>query len=472
MAKTWATFGADLHLEVCGTRVRAAVEQALRDAVQGGRLRPGTRMPPTRTLARDLGVARNTVAEAYAQLVAEGWLVARSGSGSWVSERAASRRARGRARPEAHQFRFDLSPGSSDASSFPRAAWQAATRRALAAAPYDVFGYSDPRGLPQLRRELADYLSRTRGVRTTSEQVVVCSGFAQGLALVCRTLHSRGVRTLAIEEDGHRLHHEIVTAAGLRTRPVPIDAAGAEVERFGDAGAALLSPAHQYPHGVPLDPARRTAAVRWAAQRGAFLVEDDYDGEFRYDRQAVGALQALAPERVVYTGTVSKTLAPGVRLGWLVVPDRLLDDVLAAKRLTAGQHGTLDQLAFAEFLRSGGYDRHVRSRRLVYRRRREQLVAALARHAPATRIHGVAAGLQTVVELPPGTDEADVIARARERGLAVGGLREHHLTRRPTPYPALVVSFGTPPDHAFSSAVARLCAVLAEVKPGRPAAAG
>jgi GntR family transcriptional regulator/MocR family aminotransferase len=183
-------------------------------------------------------------------------------------------------------------------------------------------------------------------------------------------------------------------------------------------------------------------------------------------------LQALAPQRVVYAGTVSKTLAPGVRLGWLVVPDPLLDGVLAAKRLTAGQHGALDQLTFAEFLRSGAYDRHVRSRRLIYRRRREQLLAALERHAPAIRVRGVPAGLHTVLELPPGTDEAEVIALVRERGVAVSGLRDCRLTRRPTPYPALVVSFGTPPDHAFSTAVARLCAVLADVKPGRPAAAG
>lgn len=455
-----------------GTRVRVAVEGALRDAVQSGRLHPGTRMPPTRSLARDLGVARNTVAEAYAQLVAEGWLIARSGSGTWVAERAAARPPRGRVRREARPPRYDLSPGSPDVSSFPRAAWQAATRRALAAAPHDVFSYADPCGLPELRRELAAHLSRTRGVRTAAEQVVVCAGFVQGLALVCRVLQSRGVRTIAVEEDGHRLHRDIVAAAGLRPRPVPVDAAGAQVERFGVAGAALLTPAHQYPHGVPLDPVRRTAAVRWAAERGAVLVEDDYDGEFRYDRQAVGALQALAPERVVYAGTVSKTLAPGLRLGWLIVPEWLLDDVLAAKRLTAGQHGTLDQLTFAEFLRSGAYDRHVRSRRLVYRRRREQLLAALARHAPATRVSGVAAGLHAVVELPTGSDEAQVVAQARERGVAVLGLRECRLTRRPTPDPALVVSFGTPADHAYSTAVARLCAVLAELKPGLPAAAG
>jgi GntR family transcriptional regulator/MocR family aminotransferase len=463
MPKTWAISGADLHLEIRGKRVRAAVEQALRDAVQGGRLPPGTRLPPTRTLARDLGLARNTVAEAYAQLVAEGWLTARSGSGTWVAERAAARRRRTLPGPDpTHTPRYDLSPGSPDVSSFPRTTWLAAARRALATAPRDAFGYGDPRGLPQLRHELAGYLARTRGVRTDAEHLVICAGFVEGLALLCRVLHARGVDTFAIEEDGHQLHRDVVLAHRLRVRAVPVDAAGARVDLFGAAGAALLTPAHQYPHGVPLEPARRTAALRWAVAQDALLIEDDYDGEFRFDRQSIGALQALAPEQIVYAGTASKSLAPGVRLGWLAVPSRLLDDVVAAKRLTLGQHGTTDQLTFAEFLRSGAYDRHVRSRRLGYRRRREYLLRALQRHAPAVRVHGVAAGLHTMFELPAGTDEAAVIERAAQRGVAVSGLTSHRLSRRAVPYPALVVSFGTPPEHGFSTAVARLCAVLAE----------
>ena len=463
MSKTWAAFGADLHLDLAGTRVRAALERSLREAVQGGRVRPGTRMPPTRTLAGDLGVARNTVADAYAQLVAEGWLVARSGSGTWVAERPAQ--ARLRQRPDAaapRTFRYDLRPGAPDLSSFPRAAWHAALRRALAMAPREAFGYADPRGLPELRHALAEYLARARGVRSDPDHIVVCAGFVHGLALVGSALRSRGAGTLAIEEDGHRLHHAVIRAAGLSIRTVPVDGHGARVDQFGAAGAALLTPAHQFPRGVPLSPDRRAAALRWAAEHDAVLIEDDYDGEFRYDRQAVGAVQALAPESVMYAGTASKTLAPGVRLGWLVLPARLLDDVISAKRLSGGQHATLDQLAFAELLRSGGYDRHVRSRRLTYRRRREQLLAALHRHAPPVRVHGVAAGLHTLLELPSAVEESAVIARAADRGLALSGLSEHRLSRRPT-FPGLVVSFATPPEHAYSTAIARLCSTLAEV---------
>jgi GntR family transcriptional regulator/MocR family aminotransferase len=465
MTKTWATFGADLHLEITGTRVRAEFEKALREAVRSGRLHPGTRLPSSRVLAGDLGIARNTVADAYAQLVAEGWLEARPGSGTWVAERVTRRgRARPVSRPAAQPtVRYTLAPGSPDLSSFPRSVWLAAARRALSTAAAADLGYGDPRGQPLLRTELADYLARARGVHSDPDQVVVCTGMLAGLGLLARVLRRRGAQTVAMEQDGHRLHRDVVTGAGLRVRAVPVDTEGAQVAAFGDAEAAVLTPAHQFPHGVPLAPHRRTAAVRWAADHGGLIVEDDYDGEFRYDRQAVGAMQALAPERVVYAGTASKTLAPGVRLAWLVVPPALIDDVLDVKRTVYGMSGALDQLTFAELLRSGAYDRHVRSRRLVYRRRRTYLLAAVARVAPQVRPHGVAAGLHTVLELPPGTDEAQVVRRAAAHGVAVSGLAEHRLSRRPSTVPGLVVSFGTPADHAFTAAVARLCAVLAEI---------
>jgi len=463
MAKTWATFGADLHLDVRGTRSRASLERALRDAVQSGRLNAGTRLPSTRALAADLGIARNTVAEAYAQLVAEGWFTARTGSGTWVSDQAVARKARPRPGNErARPPRYDLSPGSPNVSSFPRTEWQAAARRAVANAPSDALRYGDPRGLHALRTELADYLARARGVRADADSIVICSGFVQGLSLVCRVLSSRGVTTLAMEEDGHRLHRDVVVNAGLRARPIPIDTDGVQVERFGSAGAAMCTPAHQFPHGVPLVAARRTAAVRWAAENRAVVIEDDYDGEFRFDRQAIGALQALAPDVVIYAGTASKALAPGVRLGWLVAPPGLRDDIVDAKRLFDGPHGTLDQLTFAEFLRSGAHDRHVRSRRLAYRRRREHLLRSVSQHAPAVRVLGVAAGLHAVLELPRGADAQAVIATAADRGVAIAGMREFRLSRRPVQSNGIVVSYGTPPDHAFSTAIARLCAVLAE----------
>jgi len=366
--------------------------------------------------------------------------------------------------PAPSTVRFDLRPGHPDLSAFPRAAWLSAARRALNAAPTDAFGYGDPRGRPELRHALAGYLSRARGVRADAERIVVCNGFAQALSLLCEVLAGRGATTMAVEAYGHHSHRRLASARGLRVRETTVDAHGAVVAEFGDARAALLTPAHQFPLGVAMAAQRRTQAVRWAGSAGALVIEDDYDGEFRYDRQAIGAMQALAPDRVAYAGTASKTLAPGVRLGWLVLPAHLVDDVTAAKAAADRQTGVLGQLTLAELIGSGGYDRHVRRCRLTYRRRRDRLVALLAERAPHVRVTGVAAGMHAVLELPPGCDEDDTVARARARGLALDGLgafggRDH---RRP---PALVIGYGTPPAHAFTAALARLAATLADLTP-------
>jgi len=226
--------------------------------------------------------------------------------------------------------------------------------------------------------------------------------------------------------------------------------------------AALLTPAHQYPLGVALAPARRRQVAAWAAQIGAVVIEDDYDGEFRYDRQAVGALQSLAPEHVVYVGTASKSLVPGLRLGWLALPADLVEAVTERKLAAGKLTSSLDQLALAEFIRAGGYDRQVRRARLIYRQRRDRLVGALAREVPDVRVSGIAAGLHVLVRLPAGRSEDDVVARAAERGLALQGLAGSRAGELQLG-PALIVGYATPPGHAFSAAVARLCAVLREV---------
>jgi GntR family transcriptional regulator/MocR family aminotransferase len=463
VAKAWAISGVDLHVDVAGTRVRAGLESALRDAVRSGQLPAGLRLPSSRQLAFDLGLARNTVAEAYGQLVAEGWLVARQGSGTRVAHRVLDRdNATPTATAVAAIPRYDLRAGSPDLSSFPSARWAAALRSVLASVPVEALGYGDPRGRPETREALAGYLARARGVRCDPERIVVCSGFAQGLSLLCSVLRAKQgktVSTVAVEAYSLPAYRDILGARGVRPCALAVDSNGAAVESLTDEAAVLLTPAHQFPLGPSLAPARRAAAVSWAVQSDGLVLEDDYDGEFRYDRHPLGAVQALAPDHVAYLGTASKTLAPGLRLGWLVLPRPLVEPVVAAK---SGEDytGVLEQLTLARFITSGGYDRHVRRRRLVYHRRRDALLQALARSVPDATVTGVAAGLHALVRLPDGVSEEAVIAGAARSRLAIGGLAPYRVGVQDHP-PALVVGYATPPDHAYTGALARLTATLA-----------
>ncbi|MCP2306960.1 MocR-like pyridoxine biosynthesis transcription factor PdxR [Kitasatospora paracochleata] len=471
--ESWATFGGDLHLDLPSGRarglgLRAALEDALRSAVRDGRLSAGTRLPSSRALAADLGIARNTVAEAYTQLTAEGWLTSRQGSGTVVAEREPQSRpaAPPPLPPRPAEPRHNLMPGSPDLSHFPRGAWLAAARRAFATAPHAAFGYGDPRGRIELRRALADYLARVRGVRTDPERLLICSGYTQGLGLVCAAMHRRGLRTVAVEEYGLPPQQAVIAAAGPSTVALALDDHGARTEQLlrTDAGLAVLTPAHQFPSGVPLRAARRAAAIAWARATDGVVLEDDYDGEFRYDRQAVGALQSLDPERVVYAGTASKSLAPGLRLGWLALPTALVEPVLEQKRLADGQSGSIDQLTLAELITSGDYDRHIRRSRLRYRRRRDQLVAALARVAPEVTVTGINAGLHAVLRLPAGApNEEELLRQARWLGISLNTLswcRAAAAGPDPDAPSALVIGFGTPPDHAWPAALDALCTLV------------
>ncbi|WP_328937796.1 PLP-dependent aminotransferase family protein [Streptomyces tauricus] len=474
MAGSWATFGVDLHVEVARTRsgLRRGLTDALREAVRGGRLSPGIRLPSSRSLAADLGIARNTVADAYADLVAEGWLTARQGSGTRVAQRDVPVPASPARKPRLPRGpAYDLVPGTPDLASFPRAEWLKAYRRALTAAPNDALGYGDPRGRVELRTALAGYLARARGVRADPDHILICSGFVHGLMLLGEVLRRRGARTLAVESYGLDVHRDLIERARLESVPLPFDELGTRTDDLaqhgdggsggsGTVGGVLLTPAHQFPMGVPLRPDRRAAVVDWARRSGGLILEDDYDGEFRYDRQPVGALQGLDPDRVVYFGTASKALAPGLRLGWLVLPPDVAPEVMAAKGGADWSCGVLDQLTLAEFLSSGAYDRHVRASRLRYRRRRDQLVAALAARAPSVTATGIAAGFHAVLRLPPGTEQS-VVRAAAWHGLAVHGLTAYrHPAATPPPADALVVGYGTPSDSAWPRALETLCGAL------------
>jgi GntR family transcriptional regulator/MocR family aminotransferase len=491
MADYWSTLDVDLHLAVdpaSGRRI--GLEHALREAIRDGRLAPGVRLPSTRTLAVELGLARGTVSAAYDQLVAEGHLVAVRGSGTRVASAAGRDSANGPgalgttlrpgtsgelrsattlSRPsELRHLAHDLRPGTPDLSRFPRAAWLRAARRAVNAAPSEVFGYGDPRGRIELRRALAEYLGRTRGVLADPEHMVIVSGTLQGLSLLGQVLGG-GV---AMEDPYMPLFRQAVRATGAEVVPLPVDDDGARVDLlsgrdFRDVGTVVVTPSHQYPIGCTLHPARRQALAEWA-RAGRYVVEDDYDGEFRYDRQPVGALQGVLPDHTVYLGTASKTLGPGVRLAWMVLPEPLVGPVTEAKRHADHQSETLGQVTLAEFIASHDYDRHIRASRLRYRRRRDLLAERLrsraGRPAAGFAVEGIAAGLHALVRLEPaGMREDEVLQRASGFGLALEGLGD--LWDRAAKISAsrpqgVVVGFGCPTEAAYPRALDALVRAL------------
>jgi GntR family transcriptional regulator / MocR family aminotransferase len=442
-----------LRLDRGGTPLRAQIEDQLRDAVRGGRLGPGTALPSSRALARELGVSRGVVVEAYAQLAAEGYLVARQGAPTRVSEAASPGPDAAPAAVGERPPRFDFRTGRPDVSLFPRTAWLASLRRALRDAPDDRFDYGDPRGAPELRDALARYLGRVRGVACDPERVVVTSGMAQGMAIFARALSPRGARRIGMEDPSSGPGRAQLASNGLEIVPIPVDEHGLQAERLRAVDAVMVTPAHQFPLGVVLSPDRRAALLEWAANAGGVVLEDDYDAEYRYDRQPVGAVQGLAPDLVAYAGSISKTLAPGLRLGWLVVPERLLDAVTAAKASDDLGTPVVEQLALADFLERGELDRHLRRTRVVYRDRRDALVTALGRLLPECPIAGVAAGLHLVVRLPAGTDEQAVLDAARSRGVGLSGISEHRI--KPGP-PALLLGYGRLPEPTVELAVRAL----------------
>jgi GntR family transcriptional regulator/MocR family aminotransferase len=351
-------------------------------------------------------------------------------------------------------------PGSPDVAAFPRAAWLASARRALTVAPTEALRNGDPRGRPELRQALAEYLGRARGVRTSPDAIVICAGTRNAVELLARVFSKHG--PIAIEAYGLFIFREAIAAMGVPTTPIGIDEDGAAVDELDriEAAAALLTPAHFFPHGVPLHPARRTAVIEWSRRTGGYVLEDDYDGEFRYDRQPVGAVQGLDPQRVAYLGSASKSLSPALRLGWMALPDDLVEPVIVAAGGQQFYVNAIDQLTMADFITSGQYDKHIRRMRNSYRRRRDALVQRL--QAFDIGISGLSAGLHLLLLLPDDT-EHEVLRRAGEAGISLSGLSRlrHPLAGADVPAAdGLVVNFGAPADHAFGAAVDALCSVL------------
>ncbi len=475
------TSGPDLLLELARERggLEAQVELGLRNAIRDGRLAAGTALPSTRALARDLGVSRRVAVGAYEQLIAEGWLVARRGSGTFVGRPAPAgeqpHAATGDAAPSGpttatpaagaqargQRLAYDFFAGSPDLASFPRAAWLRALREALRDAPDVALHYPDPAGTPALRTALARRLGRARGVLASAQRIVVTTGARQGLALLARALVARGAQRVAVEWPTLPLHVEVLETGGLAVARIPVRADGIDVERVAasDADAVLVTPAHQMPLGVALAPDRRAALLEWAAAGDRLVIEDDYDAEFRFDRRPLGALQALDPGGVAYLGSASKTLAPGVRLGWLALPEELTGDVVREKELDDGGTPVLDQLALARLIESGAFDRHLRSSRRLYAARRQALAVALESEIPGVHLSGMSAGLHAIARLPLRVRADALDAAARARGVGV----------YPLPQPdgwtdALVLGYASLSEPAIAEGVRRLAAALAEAR--------
>ncbi len=444
-------------LDRSGPPLSGQLAAAVREAVADGRLASGTRLPASRDLARELGVSRGLVVGVYEQLLAEGRLVARRGAGTYVAPDAAAVTL---APVEPAAARTALRPGIPDLGRFPRQLWRRAYERALREASAADLDYGDPCGAFRLRVELAGYLARMRAARVAPERLIVTSGAAQALALLARVAPGPAEPSIAVEDPGSAAIREHLSAGGLTPVPVPVDEEGIDVDALARTGArtVVITPAHQFPTGVVLSAARRGALLDWARAAGGLVIEDDYDAEFRYDREPVGCLQGRAPEQVALVGSLSKSLAPALRLGWLAAPPARTAALREAK--SAADHGSpvLDQLAFAELLSSGGYDRHLRAVRRLYRQRRDAALAAVAEFLPGARVTGVAAGMHLVVTLPSTVDDQALAERATAHGLGVLALSAARVgTGGP---PGLVLGYASCPPDRFASALRDLGSLI------------
>ena len=442
--------------------LREQLQHQLRLAIQQGRLPVAAPLPPSRTLARELGVARSVVVDAYEQLAAEGYLDARQGSGTRVLPTTKPVPADPTLHAAApHTVR--LVGGLPDPALFPRAEWLRHYRWALSTVPNQRLGYPGPLGEASLREALTHYVTRVRGAVVRSDRLLITSGLTQAIVLLCRALRKRGAEAIAIEDPGFGFHREAIANTGLRVVPIPVDDEGLDVVGLAehDVAAVLVAPAHSYPTGALLSPARRTALIEWAHTKDALIIEDDYDAEFRYDRAPIGALQGLAPERVVYAGCASKTLTPALRLGWMTLPGRIVEDVVQQKLLDDMGTTMLEQIALARFIDTGGLTRHLRRVRPIYRRRLGTALGALAVSMPDAVPKRVGAGLHLYLQLPDWCDELCLVDSAYKRGLVIEGASWHWSVPRSAP-PALVVGYGAIDEPTIRAGLTTLASIYRE----------
>jgi GntR family transcriptional regulator/MocR family aminotransferase len=443
----------DLHLALPRGRrgVRHGLEHELRIAIQERRLLEGARLPSTRALADQLGISRGVVVDAYSQLCAEGYLTARVGAGTVVA-RAVDLQPTRQLRETKLPLRYDFRPGVPDLSAFPRRAWARAISDALTSVPDARLGYGDPQGALELRAALASYLGRTRGAVASSDRILVVGGLGQGLNLLWPVLGARGIERIGVERPGWYDHRTSVSAAGLSPVDVTVDTEGMRTDQLGSLRSVVVTPAHQFPTGAVLAATRRAQLVNWAKGADGFIVEDDYDAQYRFDGKPVGAVQGLVPEHTVHGGTVSKLLAPALRLGWLLLPENLVEPLTLRKRQLDRGVPLLEQLALARLIETGGLDRHLRRTRRVYARRRQLLLEGLARQLPELPVEGAAAGLHIFLPLPDQVRVGELTDRAAAAGIAIRGIQRGRA--------GLALGFANLPDAAFAPAISTLRDVL------------
>jgi len=438
------------------------LRQRIIQLINEGALPAGTKMPSSRQLALDLGVSRSVVVETYQQLTSEGWLSSRDRSGTTVSEQSTGDAPRARARPEqpvAPRTRWNLVPGSADVRGFPRREWMSCMNAVIRRMSDADLDYPPSAGVPAARAAMASYLGRVRAVRSQPEQIMLTAGFAQGLTLVCRLLLRRGIDQIGLEDPGHPGQRKYLERLGMRTVAIPVDEHGLDVAALTRSGvrAVLVTPAHQFPTGVVLAPERRRALATWAEQGDGWIIEDDYDGEFWYEQSSrPTSLQALAPERVFYGGTASKSLAPGLRMGWLAAPERLFGELQDVRETFDLGSSTVEQLAYAEFVASGLQDKHLRRTRETYRRRWnlvcEHLIDSHGERLPDIQLTGVAAGLHVCLRFPPDLSEDEFLRAAELRGVAVRGASSFRLSRPDSP-PGIVLGYAKESDAWLAEAL-------------------
>jgi GntR family transcriptional regulator/MocR family aminotransferase len=466
----------DLFLDPHAARPLAGqLYDQLRLAINEGRLLSGDRLTPSRQLAVELGVSRQTVATAYGRLVAEGYAEGRAGGGSVVAPTSAAGpcppRLANALRP-ARRFtdwaplfelsgfplRYELTPGQPDPALFPAIAWR---RQVAAAVAAEYVGYGDPLGQDRLRRAIASWIARSRSVRSGENAIVVTSGAQHAIDLVARVLLETG-DTVAVEEPGYPPVGRLFAALGARVAAVPVDGEGLIVDRLPpSARIVYVTPSHQFPLGMTMSMPRRRALLRWAQDHDAAIIEDDYDTEFRYVDRPLEPLQALDDAgRVIYVGSFSKTFSPAIRLGFAVVPPSLAEPIAALRQITDWHPPTAIQTALAGFIEDGLLDRHLLRSRRAYAERRGLLTEALSGPL-STYLTGVTAnaGLHITAYLRPGLSEDAVLLSADSAGIRTMGLRQcFHAS---PPQPGLLLGFGAIPTTALPVALRELEEILA-----------